>query len=144
MLCGLFGTHQMHRRYIDQVIGLKRGVRTYAAMNALMMTNRTVFITDTYVNPDPTAEQLAEITLLAAEEIRRFGITPKVALLSHSTFGTSDQPSASKMRHALALVNAMDPDLEVDGEMHGDSALSEEVRLGMFPNARLKGECACS
>jgi len=140
MLCGMFGTHQMHRRYIDQVIGLKRGVRTYAAMNALMMTNRTVFITDTYVNPDPTAEQLAEITLLAAEEIRRFGITPKVALLSHSSFGTSDQPSAAKMRHALALVNAMDPELEVDGEMHGDAALSEEVRLGVFPNARMKGE----
>ncbi|MFI4925012.1 MAG: phosphate acyltransferase, partial [Vicinamibacteria bacterium] len=128
MLCGMFGTHQMHRRYVDQVIGLKRGVRTYAAMNALMMTNRTVFITDTYVNPDPTAEQLAEITLLAAEEIRRFGITPKVALLSHSSFGTSEQPTAAKMRHALALVNAMDPDLEVDGEMQGDAALSEEVR----------------
>jgi len=140
MLCGMFGTHQMHRRYVDQVIGLKRGVRTYAAMNALMMTNRTVFITDTYVNPDPTAEQLAEITLLAAEEIRRFGITPKVALLSHSSFGTSEQSSASKMRHALALVNAMDPELEVDGEMQGDAALSEEIRLGVFPNARLRGE----
>ncbi|HEY8242045.1 MAG TPA: NADP-dependent malic enzyme [Casimicrobiaceae bacterium] len=140
MLCGMFGTHQMHRRYVDQVIGLKRGVRTYAAMNALMMTNRTVFITDTYVNPDPTAEQLAEITLLAAEEIRRFGITPKVALLSHSSFGTSEQPTAAKMRHALALVNAMDPDLEVDGEMQGDAALSEEVRNVALPNSRLRGE----
>jgi len=140
MLCGMFGTHAMHRRYVDQVIGLKRGVRTYAAMNALMMTNRTIFIADTYVNPDPTAEQLAEITLLAADEIRRFGITPKVALLSHSSFGSSDQPSAAKMRHALALVNAMDPELEIDGEMHGDAALSEEVRSGIIPNSRLKGE----
>ncbi|MEO8485011.1 MAG: NADP-dependent malic enzyme, partial [Betaproteobacteria bacterium] len=140
MLCGTFGTHQMHRKYVDQVIGLRRGVKTYAAMNALMMTNRTVFIADTYVNADPTAEQVAEITILAAEEMRRFGITPKVALLSHSSFGTSDQPSAVKMRRALVLVNGMDPDLEIDGEMQGDAALSEEVRGIVFPNSRLKGE----
>ena len=140
MLCGMFGTHTMHRRFVDQVIGLRRGVRTYAAMNALMMTNRTVFIADTYVNADPTAEQLAEITILAAEEIRRFGITPKVAMLSHSSFGASDHPSAVKMRLAVQLVNGIDPDLEIDGEMHGDAALSEEVRANVFPNARLKGE----
>ena len=140
MLCGTFGTHQMHRRYIDQVIGLRRGVKTYAAMNALIMTNRTVFIADTYVNADPTAEQIAEITTLAADEVRRFGITPKVALLSHSSFGTSDHPSAVKMRRALAIVNETDPDLEIDGEMHGDSALSEAVRAAVFPNSRLKGE----
>ncbi len=140
MLCGTFGTHQMHRRYIDQVIGLRRGVKTYAAMNALMMTNRTVFIADTYVNADPTAEQVAEITILAAEEMRRFGITPKVALVSHSSFGTSEQPSAAKMRRALSIVNGIDPDLEIDGEMHGDAALSEEVRAAVFPNSRLKGE----
>ncbi|CAG0951301.1 malate dehydrogenase (oxaloacetate-decarboxylating)(NADP+) [Burkholderiales bacterium] len=140
MLCGTFGTHALHRHYIDQVIGLRRGVKTWAAMNAVMLTSRTVFIADTYVNADPTAEQVAEITILAAEEMRRFGITPKVALLSHSSFGTSDEPSAAKMRYALALVNAIDPDLEVDGEMHGDAALSEEVRMGAFPNSRLKGE----
>ena len=140
MLCGTFGTHALHRHYVDQVIGLKPGAKTYAAMNAVMMTKRTVFIADTYVNADPTPEQVAEITLLAADEIRRFGITPKAALLSHSNFGTSDHPSAAKMRQALALVNAADPDLEIDGEMHGDAALSEEVRMGAFPNARLKGE----
>jgi malate dehydrogenase (oxaloacetate-decarboxylating)(NADP+) len=140
MLCGTFGTHELHRHYIDQVIGLKAGAKTYAAMNAVMMTRRTVFIADTYVNADPTAEQIAEITLLAADEIRRFGIVPKAALLSHSNFGTSDHPSAAKMRQALALVNAADPDLEIDGEMHGDAALSEEVRMGAFPNSRLKGE----
>ena len=140
MLCGTFGTHELHRHYIDQVIGLKAGAKTYAAMNAVMMTRRTVFIADTYVNADPTAEQIAEITLLAADEIRRFGIVPKAALLSHSNFGTSDHPSAAKMRQALALVNALDPDLEIDGEMHGDAALSEEVRMGAFPHSRLKGE----
>jgi len=140
MICGTFGTHALHRHYVDQVIGLKPGARIYAAMNAVMMTNRTVFIADTYVNADPTAEEIAEITLLASDEIRRFGIVPKVALLSHSSFGTSDHPSAAKMRRALGLVNAMDPDLEIEGEMHGDAALSEEVRTGAFPNSRLKGE----
>ncbi|MBK6803962.1 MAG: NADP-dependent malic enzyme [Betaproteobacteria bacterium] len=140
MLCGTFGTHELHRHYVDQVIGLKPGAKTYAAMNAVMMPKRTVFIADTYVNADPTAEQIAEITLLAADEIRRFGIVPKAALLSHSNFGTSDHPSAAKMRQALALVNAADPDLEIDGEMHGDAALSEEVRMGAFPHSRLKGE----
>ena len=140
MLCGTFGTHELHLEYIDQVIGLRRGVRNYAAMNAVVLETRTVFIADTYVNADPTAEQLAEITLLAAEEIRRFGLTPKVALLSHSSFGSSKHPSARKMQAALALVNAMDPDLEIDGEMHGDAALSENVRLAALPNSRLKGE----
>jgi malate dehydrogenase (oxaloacetate-decarboxylating)(NADP+) len=140
MLCGLVGTHAAHRHYIDQVIGLRRGVRTYAAMNAVLLPSRTVFIADTYVNPDPTAEQIAEITSLAAEEIRRFGIVPKVALLSHSSFGTSDDPQARKMRLALGLVNANDPDLEVEGEMHGDAALNEKVRSAAFPNSRLKGD----
>ena len=140
MLCGTFGTHGLHLHYVDQVIGLRRGVRTYAAMNALMMTNRTVFIADTYVNADPSPEQIAEITILAAEEMRRFGNAPKAALLSHSSFGTSDHPSAAKMRRALSLVKGMDPDLEIDGEMHGDAALSEEVRQTAFPNSTLKGE----
>jgi len=106
----------------------------------VMLPQRTVFIADTYVNPDPTPEQLAEITLLASEEIRRFGIEPKVALLSHSSFGTSDDPQARKMRAALALINGLDPQLEVDGEMHGDAALSETVRMVAFPNSRLKGD----
>ncbi len=140
MLCGTFGTHQLHLHYIDQVLGLRRGVSTYAAMNALILPTRVIFIADTYVNADPTAQQLAEITLLAADEIRRFGLTPKVALLSHSSFGSSTQPSARKMQATLALVNAMDRDLEIEGEMHGDAALDEEVRLAAFPNSRLKGE----
>ena len=140
MLCGTFGTHELHREYVDQVIGLRRGIRNYAAMNALMLPNRTIFIADTYVNVDPNPAELAEITLLAADEMRRFGLTPKVALLSHSSFGSSTHPQAKKMQEALGLINAMDPDLEVEGEMHGDAALSEEVRLGAFPNSRLKGE----
>jgi malate dehydrogenase (oxaloacetate-decarboxylating)(NADP+) len=140
MLCGISGTYKQHLRYIDQVIGRRRGVRNYAAMNAVMMPNRVIFIADTYVNTDPTADEIAEITLLAAEEIRRFGITPKVALLSHSSFGTSTEPTARKMHAALALINGMDPDLEVEGEMHGDAALDEEVRMQAFPNSRLKGE----
>ena len=140
MLCGTYGSHESHRRYIEQVLGLRKGVKTPAAMNALMLPDRTVFIADTYVNADPTAEEVAEITLLAAEEIRRFGITPKVALISHSSFGSSSHPQARKMQAALALVNAMEPDLEIDGEMHGDAALSEEVRRVVFPNARLRGE----
>ncbi len=140
MLCGTYGTHDSHRCYIEQVIGLRPGARTSAAMNAVILPDRTVFITDTYVNADPTAEQIAEITLLAAEEIRRFGIVPKVALLSHSSFGSSNHPQAEKMRAALALINALDPDFEVDGEMHGDAALSDEVRRGMFPSSRLKGD----
>jgi malate dehydrogenase (oxaloacetate-decarboxylating)(NADP+) len=140
MLCGTFGTHALHRHYIDQVIGLRKGVKTYAAMNAVMLPARTIFIADTYVNPDPNPEQLAEITLLAADEIRRFGLTPKVALLSHSSFGTSDHPCAKKMRDALTLITELDRDLEVDGEMHGDAALSEATRKAVFPNSRLKGE----
>ena len=140
MLCGTFGTHELHRTYVDQVIGLRRGVRTYAAMNAVIMPTRTIFIADTYVNVDPTAEQVAEITMLAADEIRRFGMTPKVALLSHSSFGSSSHPQAKKMQAALALIDRMDPDLEVEGEMHGDAALSEDVRLALFPHSRLKGE----
>jgi len=140
MLCGTFGTHELHRNYVDQVIGLRKGVNVYAAMNAVILPTRTIFIADTYVNIDPTAEQVAEIALLAADEIRRFGITPKVALLSHSSFGSSSHPQAKKMQAALALLNAMDPDLEVEGEMHGDAALSPEVRMAVFPHSRMKGE----
>ncbi len=139
MICGTFGTHGLHLQYVDQVLGLKPGVRQYAAMNAVMLPNHTVFITDTYVNVDPTAEQIADITALAVDVIRRFGIEPRVALLSHSSFGTSDHPAARKMRDALARINARSPGLEVEGEMHGDAALDESVRVAAFPNSRLKG-----
>ncbi len=141
MICGTFGTHSLHLHYIDQVIGRRSGVNNYYAMNVLILPKRTVFICDTYVNHDPTPEQIAEMTLLAAEEIRRFGLTPKAALLSHSSFGTSDAPSAMKMRDALTLINQRAPELEIDGEMHGDAALSQEVREVAFPNSRVKGDC---
>ena len=140
MLCGTFGTHALHLRYIDQVIGLRKGVRHYAAMNAIILPTRTVFICDTYVTADPDPDNIAEMTLLAAEEIRRFGITPKVALLSASNFGSVETASARKMQQALALITQRAPDLEVDGEMHGDAALSEEIRLKVFPRAKLRGE----
>jgi malate dehydrogenase (oxaloacetate-decarboxylating)(NADP+) len=139
MICGTFGTHGLHLSYVDQVLGLAPGARQYAAMNAVMLPNHTVFIADTYVNVDPSAEQVADIALLAADVIRRFGIEPKVALLSHSSFGTADDPAARKMREALARINALAPDLEVEGEMHGDAALDESVRAAAFPNSRLKG-----
>jgi len=140
MLTGIIGRYLGHLRFIDQVIGKRAGVRHYAAMNLLLLPKRTVFICDTYVNFDPNAEQIAEATLLAAEEIRRFGITPKVALLSHSSFGAADTPTAEKMRAALALIETRAPGLEVEGEMQGDAALSEEIRLRVFPNSRLKGD----
>jgi malate dehydrogenase (oxaloacetate-decarboxylating)(NADP+) len=140
LLCGTFGVFATHLRFIDQVIGRRPGVSSLYAMNLLMLPRRTVFICDTYVNADPTAEQIAEMTLLAAEEIRRFGVVPKAALLSHSSFGSVDSPSARKMQRALALITERAPDLEVDGEMHGDAALSAEVRRNVFPDARLKGE----
>jgi len=140
MLCGTFGTHELHLHYIDQILGRRPGVNHYYAMNALILPKRTVFICDTYVNFDPTAEQVAEMTILAAEEVRRFGLTPKVALLSHSSFGTSERPTAVKMRQALELITRRAPDLEVEGEMHGDAALSDDVRARVFPRSRLKGE----
>jgi malate dehydrogenase (oxaloacetate-decarboxylating)(NADP+) len=140
MICGMIGTHAGHLPFIDQVIGRRPGVGNYYAMNLLMLPKRTVFLCDTYVNVDPTPEQLLEMTVLATEEIRRFGLTPKVALVSHSSFGTSDAPSARKMREALALITEHLPELEVEGEMHGDAALSEEVRQAAFPHSRLKGE----
>jgi malate dehydrogenase (oxaloacetate-decarboxylating)(NADP+) len=140
MICGTFGTYGLHLQYIDQVIGLRPGARHFYAMNALMLPKRTVFICDTYVNLDPTAEQLAEMTALAAEVIRRFGVVPRAALLSHSSFGTSDSPSAQKMRTALELIRSLAPDLEIEGEMHGDAALNAELRLANFPRSRLKEE----
>jgi malate dehydrogenase (oxaloacetate-decarboxylating)(NADP+) len=140
MLCGTFGTHALHLHYVDQVIGLAPGVRHYAAMNALVLPNRTVFICDTYVTPEPDAEHIAEMTLLAAEELRRFGLVPKVALLSASNFGSLEMPSSRKMQQALALLHERAPQLEVEGEMHGDAALSEEIRLKVFPSSRLRGQ----
>ncbi len=139
MLCGILGQYSRHLRYIDRVIGKRAGVNHYSAMNALLLPKGTVFICDTYVTFDPTAEQIAESTVLAAEEIRRFGITPKAAMLSHSSFGGGDTPTANKMRAALELVNQFAPNLEIDGEMQGDMALSEEIRSRALPENRLKG-----
>jgi len=140
MLCGTYGEYGTHLSDIGNVIGLRGGARQFAAMNGLILQSRTLFICDTYVNPDPSAEQLAEITLLAAEGVQRFGLTPKVALLSHSSFGSARTASAEKMRRLRDLLGASAPQLEVEGEMHGDAALSDEIRLRMFPNSSLKGE----
>jgi malate dehydrogenase (oxaloacetate-decarboxylating)(NADP+) len=140
MLCGTYGEHSTHLSYIANVIGLRPGVKQFAAMNLLLLDERTLFICDTYVNPDPSAEQLAEIAMLAAEEVQRFGLTPKVALLSHSNFGSSRTPSAQKMSRVRELLEHLAPHLEVEGEMHGDAALSPEIRLRLFPNSRLKDE----
>jgi malate dehydrogenase (oxaloacetate-decarboxylating)(NADP+) len=140
MLCGTWGSTAMHLHYIDQVIGLRKGARTYACMNGLILPGRQVMLVDTHVNYDPSAEQLAEITLMAAEEMKRFGLLPKAALLSHSNFGTSNHPSAVKMRDALALLQAQAPWLEVDGEMHGDVALDAHGRAALMPDSVLSGE----
>jgi malate dehydrogenase (oxaloacetate-decarboxylating)(NADP+) len=139
MLCGTFGRHKDHLRHVRNVIGLEPGATLFAAMNALLLPRQTLFIADTYVNDDPTAEQLAEITVMAAEEAKRFGVTPKVALLSHSNFGTDDSPSAAKMSRARELIERRAPDLEVEGEMHGDAALSGEIRNRVHPDSRLHG-----
>jgi malate dehydrogenase (oxaloacetate-decarboxylating)(NADP+) len=140
MLCGTWGTTATHLAYIDQVIGKRAGVKTYACMNGLILPGRQVMLVDTHVNYDPTAEQLAEITIMAAQEMCRFGLTPKAALLSHSNFGTSDKPSAVKMRDTLALIQQLAPWLEVDGEMHGDTALDAGYRKQLMPHSPLTGE----
>jgi len=140
MLCGTSGAYAAHLRHVERIIGRRGGVKTLAAMNLLMLPDRTVFICDTYVNTDPGAEEIAEMTVLAAEEVRRFGLTPRVALLSHSSFGTGDTPSAGKMRAALALLATRAPALEIEGEMQGDAALSQGVLNHVFPDSRLKGE----
>jgi malate dehydrogenase (oxaloacetate-decarboxylating)(NADP+) len=140
MICGTWGTTDIHLRYIDQVIGKRAGVNNYAAMNGLMLPNRQIFLVDTHVNYDPTAEQLSEITQMAAEEMLRFGVKPKVALLSHSNFGSSTQPSAVKMRRTLELLREQAPWMEVDGEMHGDIALDANARAGLMPHSTLSGE----
>ena len=140
LVCGTYGKHSLHLRYIDRVIGRKPGIDNFYAMNMLILPRRTLFIGDTYVNYDPTAEQLAEMTLLAADEVARFGLVPKAALLSHSSFGTEDTPTAIKMRRALEILRRIAPQLEVDGEMHGDAALSEDIRRQVYPDSTLKGQ----
>jgi malate dehydrogenase (oxaloacetate-decarboxylating)(NADP+) len=140
MLCGTWGTTAIHLHYIDQVVGRRPGVGVYACMNGLMLPNRQIYLVDTHVNYDPSAEQLAEITVLAAEEMRRFGLVPKAALLSHSNFGSSNQPSAVKMRAALDRVRSLAPWLAVDGEMHGDAALDGAYRREVMPSTTLAGD----
>ena len=140
LICGTWGTNATHLPYVDQVIGKRPGVNTFACMNGLLLPNRQVFLVDTHVNYDPTAEQLAEITIMAAHEMKRFGIRPKVALLSHSNFGTSNEPSAVKMRETLAILQKDAPWLEVDGEMHGDIALDGDTRAIQMPNGTLHGD----
>jgi len=148
LICGTWGTTSNHLQYIDQVIGRRQGgsprtpqdVPIYACMNALMLPGRQVFMVDTHVNHNPTPSELAEITVMAAEEMMRFGIHPRVALLSHSNFGSSDLPSAVKMRQTLALLREQAPWLEVDGEMHGDVALDSAARQALMPHSTLSGD----
>ncbi|HMW56577.1 MAG: NADP-dependent malic enzyme [Candidatus Accumulibacter sp.] len=140
LICGTFGRHDVHREYVENVIGLAPGVRNLYAMSLLVLPDRTLFIADTYISYDPSAEQLVDMTLLAADEVRRFGVTPRVALLSHSSFGSANTPTALKMRTALQLLKERAPRLELEGEMHGDAALDEHIRQRVFPSdARLKG-----
>ncbi|QGZ39831.1 malate dehydrogenase (oxaloacetate-decarboxylating)(NADP+) [Pseudoduganella flava] len=138
MICGTFGTTQLHLHYIDQVLGKRAGTNVYAAMNVLVLPERQIVMVDTHVNENPSAEQLAEITIMAAEEMRRFGLSPSVALLSHSNFGSSNSESAQKMRATLQLVRERAPDLEIDGEMHGDTALDSKLRKKLMPNSTLE------
>jgi malate dehydrogenase (oxaloacetate-decarboxylating)(NADP+) len=140
LICGTWGVPAMHLQYIDQVLGRRPGVNTYAAMNGLLLPGRQVFLVDTHFNYDPSAEQLAEITQMAAEEMLRFGIKPKAALLSHSNFGSSGHPSALKMRAVLELLQRTAPWLEVDGEMHGDVALDAAARQQVMPESTLQGD----
>ncbi len=140
MVCGTFGTYDYHLKQVADVIGLAPGAKHFAAMNLLLLTKRMLVVTDTYVNENPSAEEVAEIARMAADELRRFGIEPNVALLSHSNFGSSNSASARKMRRACEILHATCPNLNVDGEMHGDAALSVEMRDKLHPDSRLKGE----
>jgi malate dehydrogenase (oxaloacetate-decarboxylating)(NADP+) len=140
MICGIVGNSAAHLLYIDAVIGHEPGASVYAAMNALVLPSRQLFIADTHINYDPSAQELAQITCLAAAEMRSYNITPKVALLSHSNFGTSNLASALKMREVLSILRDTAPDLEVDGEMHGDSALSDKIRFSAMQDTTLRSE----
>jgi len=139
MICGTVGRFPVHLQMVEDIIGRRAGIRNLYALSLLIIPGGTVFLCDTYVNEDPSAADICEMTLLAAEELRRFGIEPKVALLSHSSFGSSRSEAATKMQQALRLLNAQVPDLEVDGEMHADAALSPEIRGRIFPNSVLRG-----
>jgi malate dehydrogenase (oxaloacetate-decarboxylating)(NADP+) len=140
MLCGTVGPYADHLRYVRRTIGLRAGVHGFAAMQLLILPNRQLFICDTHVNADPTAEQIAEMTMLAADAVRRFGIAPSAALLSHSNFGSSDLPSAVKMREALRLILERKPDFDVDGEMQADTALSHAILANSMPDSPLTRE----
>ncbi len=140
LICGTWGTTAHHLQYLDQVIGKRAGVNTYAGLNCLLLPDRQLFLVDTHVNYDPSAEQLAEITIMAAQEMMRFGLHPKAALLSHSNFGSSGHPSAVKMRQTLQLLRSQAPWLEVDGEMHGDVALDGKARQALMPHSTLVGD----
>ncbi|HRQ61378.1 MAG TPA: phosphate acyltransferase, partial [Alphaproteobacteria bacterium] len=140
MICGAVGHYKTHQKHLIDIIGLKPGVETAAAMNGMIMPKGTLFICDTQINPNPTVSQVIDMTLMAVEEVKRFGMVPKVAMLSHSNFGSQDTEAAQKMRHACAEIRRRHPDLEIEGEMQGDSALSEEVRNRLMPNSVLKGQ----
>ncbi|HYD99049.1 MAG TPA: phosphate acyltransferase, partial [Alphaproteobacteria bacterium] len=140
LICGTIGRYQKHLQNVLDVVGLRPGVKTPAALSAVTTSKGVFFFCDTHVSADPSADEVAEMALLAAEEVRRFGLSPKVALLSHSNFGSHDSPSAVKMRQALQEILERAPELEVEGEMHGDTALSEEIRTRLFPNSKLKGQ----
>jgi malate dehydrogenase (oxaloacetate-decarboxylating)(NADP+) len=140
MLCGTIANFDIHLRYINEVIGLRSNAGRYATMNVLILPGRTIFVCDTYVNINPDAEEIADIAIMAAEEVRRFGVVPNVALLSHSNFGTSKDISAKKMSLARELILRRDPTLNVEGEMHGDAALDEKIRQSIFPNSQISGE----
>ena len=138
LICGTYGMLRLHLEFIETVLGRRAGVKNCYTLNVLNLPNRTVFLADTYVTYDPSPEQVVEMTVLAAEEMRRFGVEPKVALLSHSSFGADDSPTSEKMREALAILHRDHPDLDVEGEMHGDAALDAELRLQIFPNAKMR------
>ncbi|MBK7001984.1 MAG: NADP-dependent malic enzyme [Rhodoferax sp.] len=140
MLCGILGSFDVHLQHVQNVVGLKPGTTRLATLNALMLDKYALFIADTYVNADPSAEELASIAVMAAQEVSRFGLPPKVAFLSHSSFGSSDHPSARKMRLARDLFVKMAPDVECDGELQGDAALSESVRRAALADSSLHGE----
>ena len=139
-LIGPVGRYERHLSSIENIVGLSPDVEVPAALSVLTLDNGVFFITDPYVNADPTADQLAEITVMAAEQVRRFGLPPKVALLSHSSFGTSNHPSAEKMREVLRILEMIAPNLEVEGEMHADAAIFESLRNHVFPNSKLQGK----
>ena len=139
MICGTFGNNALHLNYIEQVLGKLPGANVYAGMNVLILPERQIIMVDTHVNENPTAGQIAEITLLAAEKMRRLGMVPRVALLSRSSFGSSNSESAQKMRAALAIIQEQAPELEVDGEMHGDAALNYNLLKKIMPDSKLKG-----